>query len=104
FAPDGRTVATVSGFQKTTGQILVWDAATGRARFARPEAVGVRSASFSPDGRTLAVACYEGTVKLLDPANGKERLGLKGPKEGFNAVAFSPDGKALACPSLNGSV
>src|SRR5205809_733189 len=103
FAADGRTIATVSGFQKTPGQLIVWDAATGRARWLRPEKLGVRSATFSPDGKTIAIACYEGTVKLLDPANGKERAVLQGHKDGVNAVAFTPDGKALATASLDGT-
>jgi WD40 repeat protein len=55
----------------------------------------VNDVAFSPDGKTLAVACEDGSVHLWDAATGG-RLGqpLRHPDKVI-AVAFSPDGKTL---------
>jgi WD40 repeat protein len=52
--------------------------------------------SFSPDGRRLASASSDGTVRVWDAASGKELLILKGHTDAVNGVSFSPDGKRLA--------
>src|SRR5437762_1971678 len=55
--------------------------------------------AYSPDGKTLAAACSDGLIQLLD---GAQYLRSKNPYElightGFiNGLAFSPDGKLLA--------
>jgi dipeptidyl aminopeptidase/acylaminoacyl peptidase len=101
FSPDGKAVAAVAGLLETAGQAVVWDLPSGKMRFQHPEKLGVRSVAFSPDGKTLAIALYEGTVKLLDPATGQEKSVLRGHTKGVNCVAFSPDGKTLATASLD---
>jgi WD40 repeat protein len=60
--------------------------------------------SFSPDGRTLATAGRDQTVRLWDPTNGHEMLCLKGHKARVNAVAFSPDSRTLASVDHDGAI
>ena len=59
----------------------------------------VRSVAFSPDGRTLASASYDNTLKLWDAATGQELRTLTGHTSYLWSVAFSPDGHALASTS-----
>ena len=57
-----------------------------------------------PDGKRLASASGDRTVKVWDAATGQETLTLKGHTDAVTSVAFSPDGKRLASASADRTV
>ncbi|OKI09262.1 hypothetical protein A6A06_00635 [Streptomyces sp. CB02923] len=64
----------------------------------------VNAVAFAPDGRTLATASVDRTVKLWDTAADRMLGTLIGHTGPVYALAFSPDGSILATAGDDGSV
>jgi WD40 repeat protein len=56
----------------------------------------VGGVAFSPDGRLLASASYDSTVRLWEVATRKPLATLRGHDKHVRALAFTPDGRILA--------
>ena len=83
----------------------MWDAATGQETLTLKGHTGrVISVAFSPDGKRLASASQDGTVKVWDAATGQEPSPSRGTPSVWLSVAFSPDGKRLASAGRDGTV
>jgi WD40 repeat protein len=63
----------------------------------------IRAAAFSPDGRRLATACEDGSVRFWDPATRTQVLETMWHQGHASGVAFSPDGILLASTSNDGT-
>ncbi|KAK6513272.1 hypothetical protein TWF506_009431 [Arthrobotrys conoides] len=64
----------------------------------------VSSVTFSPDGKQLASASRDKTVRLWDAASGVLMQTLEDHSDKVSSVAFSLDGKQLASASEDGTV
>jgi WD40 repeat protein/serine/threonine protein kinase len=61
----------------------------------------VRGVAFNPDGRFLASAGTDRTIKIWDTVNERLLNTLRGHADGVHGVAYSPDGRRIASASLD---
>ena len=64
----------------------------------------VNSVAFVPDGRTLASASHDETVKVWEAATGQCLQTLEGHSNYITSVAFAPNGHTLASASWDRTV
>lgn len=84
-----RRFGTLLGFMALGFAAMAW--AQTPAEFKGHQGL-IYNLAFSPDGKVLATASFDNTVKLWDYATGKEIAVLKGHTSPVYAVAFSSDG------------
>jgi WD40 repeat protein len=111
LSPDGKRLAAASGDYKKgkladqAGEVRVWDVTTGKQTALLPLKAGYASdITFSPDGRSLALAISDRTV-LVWAVKGKEATRIfHGHTDYVKSVAFDPAGERLAAGGANGVV
>jgi WD40 repeat protein len=96
---NGRLIA--SGTRDETGEIKLWDGATGRLLRSFKNQAGVGSLTFTPDGRQLISSCgryCKGAflVRVWDVATGKELRAYKNHDDTVLAASISRDGRFVA--------
>ncbi len=103
FLPDDKTL-----FSAGCWSFRFWDAKGRKTggidleKDALPQKSTLAACALAPDGKTLAMTMrYEGTIRLLDAATGKEIRRLEGHGRGngtrsVTRIDFSPDGRRLA--------
>jgi WD40 repeat protein len=104
LSPDGRTLASVSGFE---GTVLLWDLGQQSVRLRatlhwHPEHTYAFCLAFSPDGRTLLSGDCAGRI-ILWGIDGSKLREWKLPGSVYRAV-FAPDGRHLATVNRNGTL
>lgn len=94
LSADGKTVAAATDGR--SAPIFLWDAATGNEIRSIPGSDDApRDLAFSPDGKTLALAC-DPSLRAWEVSSGKQLWEHQGTRSHFWSVAVSPDGKTLA--------
>jgi WD40 repeat protein len=102
YSADGERLAIGTGWFNKGGELVVWDLEKNRKVFSVWMGLGTRDVKYSPDGKTIAIACFDRTAKLFDAETG-ERLAVFPlvNTNGTNSVSFSPDGSTIATGGLH---
>ena len=88
---------------ETSGRIILWDVATGQeVATLRGHGKGITQVAFSRDGKLLASAASDNTIRIWDIASQRELRTMSGHTANVESMAFSPDGRLLASASDDG--
>lgn len=88
-----------------SNDLVALDINTGQIALELPGHINkVNSIAISPNGRLLASASEDRSLRLWDLANGHQIRVLRGHTGSVNCVAFSPNGQLLASASSDKSV
>ncbi len=96
---DGRLVAGALGsmMQDRNMILCIWETATGRVLHTFEGHRGpISRIAFAPDGKRMASAGRDGTVRVWNTSSGKPTLVFSGHEAAVGGVAFHPNGRRVA--------
>jgi WD40 repeat protein len=96
FSPNSRVVAVGSALEDRIS-FLNWQ--TGKRATFSGFSRGILSVAFSPDGKFIASAGKDHSVRLFNASSGSMSASFTQHTDEVRAIAFSPDGKMLASAS-----
>ena len=103
LSPDGRYVLGATSVEDF-GETRVWDIGSGEQVFKTPPEIGaIYDATFSPDGRSLALAGGDG-ISVWQVGQGRRLADFREHLGTVESVAFSPNGRWLASAGADGTV
>ncbi len=106
FSPDGKTLATGGGELSRSGDIIIFDVATGKAAqtWKEKHSDTVLCLDFSPDGKRLASGAADKIARVTEIASGKQTNLFEGHTHHVMGIAFRSDGRVLATAGAEGTV
>ncbi|MBL9169965.1 MAG: hypothetical protein JNN07_19680 [Verrucomicrobiales bacterium] len=98
FSPDGKSLATGSGEPSRSGELLLWEVASGKLlrNFTNAHSDVVLSIDFSEDGKLLASSASDRFVKVWNLESGKMARSFEGHTHHVLGVSWKRDARTLA--------
>ena len=106
FSPDGKLLAAGGGEPTRSGDITLWDSATGNLvkDWREKHSDAVLSLDFSADGKQLASGGADKLARVTEIAGGKSVHVFEGHTHHVMGVSFRADGRVLATAGGDGAV
>ncbi len=102
YSPDGKYIVAGGG-TGGSGYGAILDATTGEKLLTLPLDGFLGAVSYSPDGKSVALSDFTGTVRIWDAQTGEHLLTLRGHTTWVYAIPFSRDGRWIATASSDGT-
>jgi len=75
FSPDGKRLAVTGGSPGRMGELQIWSVGRKKLELSLPVAYDtVYGASFSPDGKLIALGCPDNSMRIVDADTGEQVL------------------------------
>lgn len=97
FSPDSKVLASGGGIPSRSGEVKLWDAATGSMVREIPDVHTdtVFCLAYSRDGKFLATGSADKLIRVLDPHAGKQVRFFEGHTGHVTGIAWKQNGRTL---------
>lgn len=100
LSPDGALVAAVVTSDQVAADVIMYETSSGALLYTLAVALEGIRLRFSPDGTTLVAGMSDGTVRLFDTTDGKQRLSFKAHDGAVMCLAMAADGGQIVTGSI----
>lgn len=105
FSPDGTQLAVAGGSPGRLGELQMWNVAEKKLAYSIPVAYdNVYGASWSPDGKLVAIGCGDNSVRAYEATTGKQVFFNGAHEDWALDTVFSKDGSHLVSVSRDMAV
>ena len=97
WSPDGKKILVTGGSPARMGEIQIWDVAAKKLELSKSLTFDtLYGASWSPDGKFIAVGCGDNGMRAYEAASGKEVVFMGGHSDWVLDTVWGLEGKLIA--------